>query len=131
MGTGISVRVSHCVPDSRETRVPDRCLFMAGEHGVDGRNGLVTLAAYLAATVLISAAAFYGVFRYSLSNQLDDLKLEAAEGPPGSRDRSRFPGGVQTNPAVYRLECRTTAHSDARGIAVRKNGTLTREGGGV
>ncbi len=49
---------------------------------MDGRNGLVTLAAYLTATVLISAAAFYGVFRYSLSHRLDDLRLEESSGPP-------------------------------------------------
>jgi hypothetical protein len=49
---------------------------------VDGRNSLVTLAAYLTATVLISAAAFYGVFRYSLSQRLDDLRLEESTVPP-------------------------------------------------
>lgn len=49
---------------------------------MDGRNGLVTLAAYLTATVVISAAAFYGVFRYSLSQRLDDLRLEEPTGPP-------------------------------------------------
>ena len=50
---------------------------------MDGRNGLITLAAYLTATLLIALAALVGIFRYSTSAHLAPLPPITNESAPG------------------------------------------------
>ncbi|MHB0961263.1 MAG: HEAT repeat domain-containing protein [Pirellulaceae bacterium] len=49
---------------------------------MDGRNGLVTLAAYLMATLLIVVASLLGIFQYSISGRTSALPAITTESAP-------------------------------------------------